>query len=151
GQSFRVGAAGEATARGLELVAAVKVPTITEFELDLGAGLDEPLMNVSGKVPPGSDVALLARTHQQPPAQAVVRGRLGGEAFEKEVPLVKDGSILTAFVPRLWAAEQMRRLLGAAAGPEAERGRIVALGLDYGLVTPFTSILALESEAAYSN
>jgi len=42
GESFRVDAPGKATAQALELVAAVKVPTITDFELDLGAGLDEP-------------------------------------------------------------------------------------------------------------
>jgi Ca-activated chloride channel family protein len=40
-------------------------------------------------------------------------------------------------------------LLGSSAGADAERGRIVSLGLDYGLMTPYTSLLALESEAAY--
>ena len=58
--------------------------------------------------------------------------------------------MLTAFVPRLWAAEYVRRLLGQDTGADAERGRIVSLGMTYGLMTPYTSILALESEAAYS-
>jgi len=150
GQSFDVLAAGRASSRALELVAAVKVPTITDFELDLGAGLDEPLTNVSGKVPRGTDVVMLARTHHDLPKTAMVRGRLGGEAFEQEVEIVHEQSVVSAFVPRLWAAAYVHRLLGGAAGPEAERGRVVALGIEYGLVTPYTSVLALESEEAYS-
>ena len=53
-------------------------------------------------------------------------------------------------MPRLWAAEKIRRLLGEATDPDEHRGKVVELGLDYGLVTPFTSILALESEQAYA-
>ncbi|HHH28463.1 MAG TPA: hypothetical protein ENK57_08975, partial [Polyangiaceae bacterium] len=149
GESFSVDQPSEATSQALELVASVKVPTITDFELDLGAGLDEPFSNLTGKVPRGTDVLLLARTHHDLPKEATVRGRVGGEAFEKKVRIVKDESVLTAFVPRLWASAYVKRLLGAAGGPDVERGRIASLGVEYGLVTPFTSILALESEAAY--
>ena len=149
GESFGVDQPSEATSRALELVASVKVPTITDFELDLGAGLDEPFENLTGKVPRGTDVLLLARTHHDLPKEATVRGRVGGEAFEKKVRITKDESVLTAFVPRLWAGAYVKRLLGAAGGPDIERGRIASLGVEYGLVTPFTSILALESEAAY--
>ncbi len=150
GSSHHVYTPGRASAQALELMAAVKVPTITDFELDLGAGLDEPLSNVSGKVARGSDVVVLARTHDDLPKKAVVRGRLGGEAFEREVEVHLDDSVLSAFVPRMWASSYVRRLLGGAAGPDAERGRVVALGIEYGLVTPYTSVLALESEEAYS-
>jgi Ca-activated chloride channel homolog len=150
GGSFRVEVPAQATARALELMAAVKVPTLTDFELDLGAGLDEPFMNVTGKVARGTEVVLLARTHHDLPPRAKVRGRIGGKPFEQEVEVKKDDSVLAAFVPRLWAQAYVRRLLGASAGPDEERGRIVALGLEYGLVTPFTSILALESESAYA-
>ncbi len=149
GAGFSVDVNSEATARALQLVAAIKVPTITEFELDLGAGLDEPFTNLTGKVPQGSDVLLLARTHHALPAEAQVRGRLNGKPFSKKIAITDDKSVLTAFVPRLWAAAYVQRLLGASAGAQAERGRIIALGIDYGLVTPFTSVLALESEQAY--
>src|SRR4029079_16664285 len=55
----------------------------------------------------------------------------------------------TALVPRLWASEKIRRLLGSATDPEENRAKVYELGFDYGLWTPFTSILALESEQAY--
>ena len=150
GQSFRVDSSEETTGRALELTAAIKVPTITDFELDLGAGLDEPFSNATGKVSRGSEVTVLARTHHDIPARVKVRGRFAGKAFEKEYPVESDKSVMSSFVPRLWASEYVRRLLGRASGPDAERGRIVKLGVDYGLMTPYTSVLALESEAAYA-
>ena len=149
GISLRVDDAEQTTARALELAAAIKTPTITDLEIDLGAGLDEPFSSAAGKVSRGAEVVVLARTHHEIPRMVKVRGRLGGEKFEQEYEVKRDGSILSNFVPRLWAAEYVKRLLGSASGPDAERGRIVALGVEYGLMTPFTSILALESESAY--
>ncbi|MBX3127017.1 MAG: FecR domain-containing protein [Polyangiaceae bacterium] len=149
GIPLRVDEAEQTTARALELAAAIKTPTLTDLELDLGAGLDEPFSTAAGKVSRGSEVVVLARTHHDLPRKVTVRGRLGGEKFEKEYDVKRDDSVVGAFVPRLWAAEYVRRLLGAAPDPEQERGRIVALGLEYGLMTPFTSFIALESESAY--
>lgn len=149
GTAFRVDEAEQTTARALELTAALKVPTITDLELDLGAGLDEPFSTASGKVSRGQEVVVLARTHHDLPKRVKVKGRIGGEQFSKEYEPEREKSVIAELVPRLWAAEYVRRLLGGAQGPDAERGRIVALGLEYGLLTPFTSILALESEAAY--
>ena len=57
--------------------------------------------------------------------------------------------MVAAFVPRLWAAEYLRRLMGSSEDPELLRGKIMQLGVAYGLMTPYTSILALESEQAF--
>lgn len=151
GESFRVGGADETTARALEIAAALKVPTITDLEIDLGAGLDEAFVSADRKLSKGSELVVLARTHHPLPARVKVSGRLGGETFSKEYPTKSDEGVVNALVPKLWAAEYVRRLLGGAGGPDAERGRVVSLGVEYGLMTPFTSILALESEAAYAN
>jgi hypothetical protein len=150
GEGFRVEQAEETTARALEIAAALKVPTITDLEIDLGAGLDEAFMSANRKVSKGSEVTVLARTHHGLPARVKVKGRLAGKPFEREYPARRDQGIINALVPKLWASAYVQRLLGAAAGPDAERGRIVSLGVEYGLMTPFTSILALESEAAYA-
>ena len=150
GEHFIVREADESTANALQLASAVKLPTLTDLEIDLGAGLDEPFSSATGKVSRGSDVIVLARTHHDMPRKVAVRGRIAGEKFEKSYELKRVDSVLSSFVPRLWAAEYVRRLLGGSKEPEAERGRIAALGIEYGLMTPFTSIIALESEAAYS-
>ncbi len=151
GQSFRVNDGSETTQQALQLVAAIKVPTLTEFEIDLGAGLDEPFVSAAGKVSRGAEVMVLARTHHEIPNKVKVKYRLGGQLQQTSYPVERDKSVATAFVPRLWAAEYVRRLLGSAADPTQERGRIASLGIEYGLMTPFTSILALESYEAYRN
>ncbi|HEY6728444.1 MAG TPA: VIT domain-containing protein [Polyangiaceae bacterium] len=150
GESFRVGGPDETTARALEIAASLKVPTITDLEIDLGAGLDEAFASADRKLTKGSELVVLARTHHSLPSRVKVSGRLGGETFSKEYPTKSDDGVVNALVPKLWAAEYVRRLLGGAGGPDAERGRVVALGIEYGLMTPFTSILALESEAAFA-
>ncbi|MFT3770747.1 MAG: VIT domain-containing protein [Minicystis sp.] len=149
GQMFRIDDNEGASAEVLRLASAVKTPTITDLTIDLGAGLDEPMLTATGKVSRGEEVVLLARTHHPLPEKATVKGRLGGKDFEKTYALAAEPGVGASLVPRLWAAEKIRRLLGQAADPDDHRGKIVELGVDYGLVTPFTSILALESEQAY--
>jgi Ca-activated chloride channel homolog len=150
GEAFHVDSAAETTATALDLSAAIKEPTITDLNIDLGAGLDEVFQSSTGTVSRGQEVDVLARTHNDLPSHVKVTGRFDGKPFSKEYSVNKDTGVLSAFVPRLWAAEYVRRLLGEQ-GPDAERGRIVSLGIEYGLMTPYTSILALESEAAYSD
>ncbi|MFH1811866.1 MAG: VIT domain-containing protein [Pseudomonadota bacterium] len=149
GHAYRIDSADETTERALSLAAAIKVPTITEFDIDLGAGLDEVFISATGKISRGDEVTVLARTHHELPSRVTVRGRLAGKPFEQQVAVAHDRSVIGAFVPRLWAAEKMRRVLGRATAPDDERGRIIKLGIEYGLMTPFTSFLALESEDAY--
>jgi tetratricopeptide (TPR) repeat protein len=149
GQLFRIAEVDAGTQEVLRLASAIKTPTVTDLGIDLGAGLDEVLITASGKVSRGEEVVLLARTHHALPKQAKIKGRLGGKEFEREYAIELERGAGVSLVPRLWAAEKMRRLMGEAADPEDVRGKIVELGLEYGLMTPFTSILALESELAY--
>ncbi|HJX52039.1 MAG TPA: VIT and VWA domain-containing protein, partial [Polyangia bacterium] len=150
GKSLRVGNAEEAGSRALELVAAFKTPTITDFQLDAGAGLDEVFTSADGKVSWGGELVLLARSHHDLPGQVKVKGRLGGQPFEKSYAVEEEDEAVAALVPRLWAAANMKKILGEGGGADDRRGTLVKLGLDYGLMTPFTSFLALESEQAYA-
>ncbi len=149
GAAFHIDSAQQATERALELVAELKTPTLTDFEMDLGAGLDEVMSSANGKVVGGEQVVVLARSHHDLPSIIEVRGRLAGEAFERSYALAADEPLVSGFVPRLWAAEKLRRMLGTADALGAVRGKVMQLGVRYGLMTPYTSILALESEAAY--
>jgi tetratricopeptide (TPR) repeat protein len=150
GQSFRIDRTETATSEVLRLASAIKTPTITELSLDLGAGLDEAMITASGKISRGEEVMLVARTHHALPKEAIVKGRVGGKDFARTYPITMMQGPTTSLVPRLWAAEKIRRLLGEATDPDELRGKIVEIGLEYGLMTPFTSILALESESAYA-
>jgi len=149
GRTFAVDDSEQATERALQLAAAVKTPTLTDLEIDLGSGLDETFVSANGKVSRGEEVMLLARTHHDLPPRVKVSGRLAGKPFERDYPVAYETSAATSLVPRLWAVEAIQRLLGTAADPDAIRGKIVAMGMEYGLMTPYTSFIALESEQAY--
>ncbi len=150
GINVRVQTPEQAIVRALELSGALKTPTITDLELDLGEGLDDVFTNVSGKLSRGQGLVLLARTHHDLPQEVTIRGRLGGEDFERTHRLERTTGVLGQVVPRLWAAAYIERLMGDSRGPQAVRGKILSLGLEYGLMSPYTSILALESEQAYA-
>src|SRR5262249_50945305 len=138
----------EATGQALRLASAIKTPAITDFDIDVGAGLDQPLLSAGGTVARGEEVVLLARTHHPLPPRVKGKGRLAGKDFEKEYAVAAESGIANALVPRLWASEYVHRLLGS--DPAGHRSQILELGLEYGLITPFTSNLALDSEYAYS-
>jgi tetratricopeptide (TPR) repeat protein len=150
GRNLRVGTAEEAGSRALELVAALKTPTVTDFELDAGAGLDEVFTSADGKVSWGGELMLLARSHHDLPSKVKVKGRLGGQAFEKTYSVSEENESVARLVPRFWAAAAMNKILGEVGGVDEQRGTLVKLGLDHGLMTPFTSFLALENEQAYA-
>lgn len=150
GISVRVQTPEQAIVRALELSGALKTPTITDLRIDLGEGLDDVFTNTTGKLSRGQGLVLLARTHHDLPDEVTVHGRLGGEDFERTHPLTRTGGVTGQVVPRLWAAAYIERLLGDSRGPEAVRGKILSLGLEYGLMSPYTSVLALESEQAYA-
>src|SRR5690606_28762388 len=150
GESLRVESGDQAVVRALELSGALKTPTITDLEVELGAGLDDRFDNATGKLARGQELVILARTHHELPEKVTVRGRLGGEAIEREYPLTRSKGALDQVVPKLWAAARIERLLGDGRGPDAVRGKVLALGLGDGLMTPFTSFLARESEYAYA-
>ncbi|OJY15605.1 MAG: hypothetical protein BGO98_23265 [Myxococcales bacterium 68-20] len=151
GQYVRVDEASQTTGQSLRLASAMKTPVITDVAFDLGAGLDQPLYSVTGKLSRGEELVLLARTHHPLPDKVTVRGRFGAKDFEDKLALDVDTTSVTASqVPRLWAAEYARRLMGSAAGTDDNRAQILQLGAEYGLITPYTSSLALEDEGAYA-
>ncbi|MDB5217369.1 MAG: hypothetical protein JWO86_5296, partial [Myxococcaceae bacterium] len=124
---------------------------ITDIAVDLGAGLDQPLYSATGKLSRGEELVLLARTHHPLPDKVSVHGRISGKDFDDKYDVRVDTTSVTAsLVPRLWAAEYARRLMGSGTAQEDNRGQILSLGVEYGLITPFTSSLALDSEASYA-
>lgn len=147
GWSYRVDVAQQAVQEALRFVGQLKTPTITELKLDVGAGLDQAFSTVAGKVSRGQEVMLFARTHHPLPEKMKVTGKLGGVPFEKEYEVKTRSGAEHAYVPRLWARRYLTELLGT--DREKNRGTIIRLGLDYSLMTPFTSFLVLESDAAY--
>ena len=151
GQYVRIDESSQTTGQALRLTSAIKTAAITDIAVDLGAGLDQPLYSATGKLSRGEELVLLARTHHPLPDKVSVHGRISGKDFEDKYDVRVDTTSVTAsLVPRLWASEYARRLMGSSTAQEDNRGQILSLGVEYGLITPFTSSLALDSEASYA-
>lgn len=150
GKYLRITETDQTTGQALQLASLIKTPTLTDIEVDLGAGLDQPFLSSAGRLSRGEELVLVARTHHPLPKTASVRGRIAGKEIKKEYSVVTSSTVVTSLVPRIWAGEYVRQLLGSGTSPDDNRTKVLELGMEYGLMTPYTSILALESEAAYA-
>jgi Ca-activated chloride channel family protein len=137
--------------------AKVNYPVLTDLKLDM-AGVETDL--VYPRALPdlfrGSQVTLIGR-YRNPIELEFVRLRLAGNArgankdfFYNNLrfPLREEAN---DFLPRLWATRRVGWLMEQVRtnGEQRElRDEIVDLGTRYGIVTPYTSYLALESGAA---
>ncbi|HEY8041920.1 MAG TPA: VIT domain-containing protein [Polyangiaceae bacterium] len=147
---LRVDDPEQATDEALRLTSAIKTPTLTDVQVVLDVALDQPFFSATGKLSRGEELVLLARTHHPLPSRVTIKGRIAGDDITRDYPLGVESGVVTGFVPSLWAAEYVRRLLGSGATADDNRAKVLDLGLTYGLMTPYTSILALDSESAYA-
>lgn len=138
----------------------VNYPVLTDLNLDLG-GVQADLM-YPRSIPDvfrGSQVTLIGR-YSNPASLESVRlslsGKSGGNArtysYDKlRFPLREEAN---DYLPRLWATRRVGWLMEQVRtnGEQKElRDEIVDLGTRYGIVTPYTSYLALEGRETTMN
>ena len=134
----------------------VNYPVLTDLRLDM-AGVETDLMypRTLPDVFKGSQVTLIGRyrnTIDMDYVRLQLNGKSGGlnKNFiynNQRYPLREDAN---DFLPRLWATRRVGWLMEQIRtnGEQAElRDEIVDLGTRYGIVTPYTSYLALEPNA----
>lgn len=136
--------------------AKVSHPVLTDLSMDLG-GVETDLMypRQLPDVFKGAQITLIGRYRNERDLQNV-RLLLKGRTNDRErsftyerlrFPLTEDNN---DFLPRLWATRRVGWLMEQVRtnGEQAElRDEIVDLGTRYGIVTPYTSYLALEQNA----
>lgn len=147
GRSFVISDSAQTVQEALRFVGMLKTPTLTNLQIDAGKGLDQVFQSAAGKISEGDEIILLARTHHALPSAIKMSGKLGDTPFEKTYEVQEEKGANPGFIPTLWARQYLFELMRS--GLEENRGRIIALGLNYSLMTPFTSFLVLESDAAY--
>jgi autotransporter-associated beta strand protein len=140
----------------LDLLKEITRPALRNLKLQF-SGLQvarvypEQLPNLPG----GSQQIVLGRylpQGKQQSGRVIVSGRLfdrdGGDReirFEQAVSLA-DAEQGNSFIPRLWARMHLDYLLQQGATPTI-KDDIIALSEDYHIITPYTSLLVLESDA----
>ncbi len=133
----------------------VNYPVLTDLQLDLGGAQTD--LTYPRAIPDlfrGSQVTLIGRYSNEADLNSVllkVRGKSGGTLrtynySNLSFPLRTDAN---DYLPRLWATRRVGWLMEQVRsnGEQKElRDEIVDLGTRYGIVTPYTSYLALDGE-----
>ncbi len=143
---------GERTpqAVALELLGEISKPTIRDLKVEFkdirtARVYPEQLPNLAA----GTQQILLGRYLPQgvdQQGEVIVTGRQGGQPlrFHTRVSL-KDAEQGNSFIPRLWARMHLDALLQQGAS-SAVKDQIIALSEEYHIMTPYTSLLVLESD-----
>ena len=136
-----------------ELCDKIAAPVLTdvklEFSPELAVGQIYP--RVPGELYAGRQMVLTARYGQPGTGQVTLRGKRGAQEVVLTAPLMlpaRSGEA-TAGLARQWAVRKVGFLLDNIRlhGENAElREEVTRLGTRYGIVTPYTSFLALEKK-----
>ena len=121
----------------MHLLADAARPMLRGLHVELGEGIERIYPSGPLTIAHGEHVRLVGRSVDTLPEVAVVRGMRDGEAFERSIPLRVSAIEDAGDVRRRWATARLRELLDEDAGREA----MVELGLRFGLVTPWTSLV----------
>lgn len=150
GSLHRTGGGKDAVEAARELLEEITSPGLRDLELEWeGLRVARVYPEVLPNLPEGRQQLLLGRYlpgRQGSKAVLRVRGKAGMETVAREVALeLADADKGNSFIPRLWARMHLDHLLEQGASPEI-RERIIALSESYQIITPYTSLLVLESD-----
>jgi tetratricopeptide (TPR) repeat protein len=117
--------------------------------VELPAGLEDASPAELPTLRAGQELLIAARMNGPVSGDVVLRGTVGGKAYENRFPLAlaPSQSRGNAFVPRVWAALTIERM--ELDGQSEDQARIVAMSQAYGVLSRHTSLLVLESPAMF--
>jgi len=144
--------AGKETASAVDRFRSwVTRPYLTDLEVDWGAlPVLDTIPERPGDLFSGQTLQMVGRYAGGGDGEITVRGRLGGRYWEQSVSVVlPEYDTRSAALPSIWARRRVDDLMLSAPGNVSEETReeVTRLGLDFRLMTPFTSFVAVD----YSN
>ncbi|HZZ72682.1 MAG TPA: VIT domain-containing protein, partial [Pirellulales bacterium] len=84
---------------------------------------------------------------QNQTGEIIVTGQRGAESIRYAAKInFQDAEAGNSFIPRLWAREHLDQLLQQGTSPQI-RDDIIALSEEFHIITPYTSLLVLETDA----
>jgi Flp pilus assembly protein TadD/predicted Zn-dependent protease len=135
----------------LELLGEIATPALRDLKVEFtGLRTARVYPDVMPNVAVGAQQILLGRylpEGQDQTGEIVVTGKLGDKPvrFTSKVSL-KDAEQGNSFIARLWARMHLDKLLEQGTA-DAVKQEIIALSEEYQIITPYTSLLVLESAA----
>ena len=135
----------------LELLGDIGQPGLRDVKVEFkGFKVARVYPETLANVPTGTQQILLGRYLPEGRDQAgevIVTGKQGGKPvrFSTHTSL-KDAEQGNSFIPRLWARMHLDSLLEQGTS-EVIKDEIIALSEEYQIITPYTSLLVLETDA----
>ncbi len=133
--------------RAFELLSLLNTPRLEQVKVK-DEGDKHRFLKFAETLAQGEELCALTRlgSKEDLPKKLTITGRLGGEDFEKTIPVenIAEGA---GYLPRTWARLEIDRLV--AEGAEHHKQEIIALSKAMYVMSPFTSLLVLENEQMY--
>ena len=142
GSVVSLDAAQSRTGQALSILSHHYGATLTDVTVDV-PGMQDVLPNSFPALASGQELTLVGRFTGEVKGDVIVRGKLGNDTFEKRYPIHLKPGKTNSFVPRSWAVRRIRDL---ELDGESNKNEIVRLSQEFGVLTRFTTLLALESE-----
>ncbi|MGE0784565.1 MAG: AgmX/PglI C-terminal domain-containing protein [Sandaracinaceae bacterium] len=121
----------------MNVLAEAAQPTLRGVQVDLGENVERVYPRPPILVPDGAHLRLVGRLVGDLPTQVTVRGHFDGEPFERQMTVSRDLVEDQGDVRRRWGQNRLAELIDDDAGREA----MVDLGVRFGLVSPWTSLV----------
>jgi tetratricopeptide (TPR) repeat protein len=127
----------QATRTVMNLLARAAQPTWRHLTVDVGSAVERVYPAEPWILPVGQRLQVVGRLKGELPPEVTLRGELDGRTFEQTFPLKSTTLSQGQDLRRRWATNRMATLIATDAGREA----LVELGLRYGLLSPWTSLV----------
>jgi Flp pilus assembly protein TadD len=134
-----------------ELLGEIAQPVLRDIKVEFrGIKVARLYPEQVANVPAGSQLILMGRylpEGKDQDGEVIVSGTQGGKPvrFSARVSL-KDAEHGNGFIPRLWARMHLDTLLEQGAS-DVVRDEIITLSEEFSIITPYTSLLVLETDA----
>jgi ferric-dicitrate binding protein FerR (iron transport regulator)/tetratricopeptide (TPR) repeat protein len=136
--------------RAFDLLAALNTPRMLDIRVADKDGR-VPFLTESTFVTQGEEICAIARAdfakNEMLPTTMIFKGKLAGKEVTRELKINRL-SHDAGYLPRQWAKLELDRLLAADA--DKNKPQIIALSKASYVMTPFTSLLVLETDADYA-
>jgi Ca-activated chloride channel family protein len=123
----------------------VQTPLLTDITLAFnGVAVDDVYPKRVPDLFSAKPVVVSGRFANAGRGMLVIRGKMGNQPFERKVDITLPQSATHGAVRSLWARTKVGSLM--AEDQNANRETITQLGLEYAIMTPFTSFVAVEEK-----
>jgi len=145
GEVEYVGLQDDGSAAAKRFHTRVQTPLLTDIQLAFqGVAVDEVYPKRVPDLFSAKPVVVSGRYHDSGKGSVKITGKMGGRPFERTVQIEFAASVQRDGVRSLWARTKVGELM--IEGSAQHRDAITELGLQFAIMTPYTSFVAVEHQ-----